>query len=197
MALLVVGLALGDGAPTDCPAPTASTAFAERWPRVLELARRLRDGLAVAGRPRTLVEALVFSALAWAASIGTFLAAGQAIGVELSIGQAALIASGVALATIVPAGPGYLGTFELTAVGIAERIGIPREEAFALALLVHVMILVVTSVGGVIAILACVGGRGGRGGVADAAQRRARRRPTIRRRPRRLRPSRGCSSEIR
>ena len=129
------------------------TAYASRWPRLVELARRLRDGLAVAARPRTMAAALALSALAWAASITSFLAAGQAVGVQLTVSQAALMASGVALATIVPSGPGYLGTFELTAVGIASTFGVDRSAAFALALLVHAMILAGTSVGGVIALL--------------------------------------------
>jgi uncharacterized membrane protein YbhN (UPF0104 family) len=100
------------------------------------------------------VAALAFSALAWAASTGTFLAAGQAVGVELSLAQAALLTSGVALVSIVPSGPGYVGTFELTVVGIAEGFGISRDDAFALGLLVHLMILGTTSIGGVIAMLA-------------------------------------------
>jgi uncharacterized membrane protein YbhN (UPF0104 family) len=72
----------------------------------------------------------------------------------LTVAQAALLTSGVALVTIVPSGPGYLGTFELTVVGIADGFGIPRDSAFALGLLVHLMILATTSVGGVIAMLA-------------------------------------------
>jgi uncharacterized membrane protein YbhN (UPF0104 family) len=100
------------------------------------------------------VAALSFSALAWAASTATFLAAGQAVGVELSLAQAALLTSGVALVTIVPAGPGFVGTFELTVVSIAEGFGISRDDAFALGLLVHLMILATTSIGGVIAMLA-------------------------------------------
>lgn len=127
--------------------------FAGRWPRIVELARRLRDGLAVAARPRTMSAALFLSAVAWAASITSFLAAGQAVGVQLTVSQGALLASGVALATIVPSGPGYLGTFELTAVGIASTFGVDRSSAFALALLVHAMILAGTSVGGVVALL--------------------------------------------
>ncbi len=97
--------------------------------------------------------ALVCSAVAWAASTGTFLAAGQAVGVELSLAQAALLTSGVALVSIVPSGPGYVGTFELTVVAIADGLGIPRDSAFALGLLVHLMILLTTSVGGVTAML--------------------------------------------
>jgi uncharacterized membrane protein YbhN (UPF0104 family) len=91
--------------------------------------------------------------VAWAFSIATFIVGGMALGIELSPAQGALLSSGVALATIVPSGPGYLGTFELTAVGIASQFGVDRDAAFAMALLVHAMILLVTSVGGAIAAL--------------------------------------------
>ena len=84
----------------------------------------------------------------------TFLAAGQAVNVQLTVAQAALLTSGVALASIVPAGPGFVGTFELTVVAIADGLGIPRDSAFALGLLVHLVILGTTSIGGGIAMLA-------------------------------------------
>ncbi len=153
VALLVIALGLGIVAHR-LPGADRVAAIIARRPRLLELARRLRDGLAVAQRPRVIVLALAFSAVAWTASTATFLVAGQAVGVELSVAQAALITSGVALVSIVPSGPGYVGTFELTVVAIADGLGIPRDPAFALGLLVHVVVLLVTSVGGVIAMLA-------------------------------------------
>jgi uncharacterized protein (TIRG00374 family) len=152
VALLVLGLALAM-ALHRLPGADRVAAFMTRWPRIVELARRLREGLAVAGRPGTLVGALAFSAVAWTASIGTALAAGQAVGVELTLAQATLMTAGVALVTIVPSGPGYVGTFELTAVSILTTFGIDPDSAFALALLVHAMILAVTSIGGVISAL--------------------------------------------
>jgi len=153
VSLAVIALGLGIAAHR-LPGADRATAMIARRPRLLELARRLRDGLAVAGRPRTIATAVVFSAIAWAASTGTFLAAGQAVGVQLSLAQAALLCSGVALVSIVPSGPGYVGTFELTVVAIADGFGIPRDSAFALGLLVHVMILATTTVGGVAAMIA-------------------------------------------
>ncbi len=153
-AIFVAVLLVGLGAATvshRLPGATRVTTVAERYPVVLDLARRLRDGLAVASRPGTLVRALALSAAAWAASIATFVVGGQAVGVELTIAQGALLSSGVALATIVPSAPGYVGTFELTAVEIAKLFGADPNAAFAMALLVHAMILGVTSVGGVIA----------------------------------------------
>lgn len=148
--LLVVALVVAN-ASHRLPLAGRVAAVAERYPAILELARRLRDGLAVARRPSTVIGALALSAAAWTASIATFLFGGQAVGVELSFLQAALLSCGVALATIVPSAPGYVGTFELTAVKIAELFGADGDAAFAMALLVHAMILLVTSVGGVIA----------------------------------------------
>jgi hypothetical protein len=142
LAVLIVGHRL--------PGADRVGAVLERWPRAVELGRRLRDGLAIAGRPTTILGAVAFGIVAWTASITTFIASGQAVGIELSLAQGALLCTGVALATIVPSGPGYLGTFELTAVGIAGTFGIGSDEAFAMALLVHASILVITSVGGII-----------------------------------------------
>ena len=63
------------------------------------------------------------------------------------------LAAGVSLATAIPAGPGYLGTFELAAVQIAAVFGVGADPAVALAVLVHAVILVLTSVGGAVALL--------------------------------------------
>jgi uncharacterized membrane protein YbhN (UPF0104 family) len=164
--LLCIGLALGVVAHR-LPGAERATRFIERWPKVIELGRRLHEGLAVASRPRTMTGAIILSLAAWTASTITFLAGGQAVGIELTVAQGALIGSGVALASIVPSGPGYVGTFELTAVAIADGLGIDRDAAFAMALLIHATILVVTSVGGVIAIVALR--RRGAAGAAPSA----------------------------
>jgi uncharacterized protein (TIRG00374 family) len=150
-ALLAAGIAVGVAAHR-LPGADRIAGIAERWPRVAELAGKLRGGLAVAGKPRTLGEALVLSLLAWGATVLAFAAAGQAVGIELTIGQASLLAAGVALVTAIPAGPANLGTFELAAVEIAKAVGVPQHEAFAIALLVHAAILAITSVGGLVAL---------------------------------------------
>lgn len=154
--LLVAALALALVAHR-LPYADRAIAAAERWPAVMRAASKLRGGLAVAGRPRTMAGAIGWSVAAWAATIVAFAAAGQAIGVELTWGQAALLAAGTSLVTAIPAGPGYVGTFELAAVEIAKAVGVPTDPAFALALLVHAAILGVTTVGGVAAFLATRG----------------------------------------
>ena len=150
--LLIVGLAVGVVAHR-LPGADRVIAFAERRPRVAELGRRLQEGLAVARHPRTLGATIGLSIGAWGASLLAVAAAGQSIGLELTIGEAALLASGVALATAIPSAPGYLGTFELAFTTIAKALGLPTDEAFALGFIVHVEILLLTSIGGAIAFL--------------------------------------------
>lgn len=149
--LLIAAVALGIAAHR-LPGSERLIAAAAGWPRLRELGSSLQGGLAVAGRPRTLVTAVGVSLACWGAVILGFAAAGQAVGLELTIGQAGLLASGVALAAAVPAGPSNLGTFELAAVEIARAIGLPPDPAFALALIAHASILVITSAGGGIAL---------------------------------------------
>lgn len=170
VALLIVMLAIGIAAHR-LPGAGMAAAWIGRWPRLGQAVGRLRGGLAVAGRPRTLAEALILSVIAWGATMLAFAAAGQAVGLELRFGEAALMSSGVALASAIPAGPGYLGTYELAAFKIAEALGRPAEPAFAVALIVHVTIFLITSGGGLVA-LSRLGWRrvGGGGSVAGAAR---------------------------
>ena len=123
----------------------------ERYPRVRDLARSLQDGLSVAARPRTIGEAVLVSAVSWTMAILALAAVGQALGVQLSMAQAALIASGVALASAVPAGPSNLGTVELAAQELGKAVGVAPASALALGILIHLLILLVTSGGGAIA----------------------------------------------
>jgi hypothetical protein len=151
-ALLVVALAVLVAA-RRLPGADRVVAYAARWPRVSDVAGKLHGGLSVAGRPRTLFEALLLSCVAWGATIVAFAAAGQALGVQLTTAQAALLASGVALASAIPAGPGNLGTYDLAATVIAGTFGLSKETAVALAIAGHAAVLIVTSVGGAVALL--------------------------------------------
>jgi glycosyltransferase 2 family protein len=136
------------------PGAERAAARLAQWPRTSAILGRLRDGLAVAGRPRTMVPAVALTVISWTCTVVAFAAAARAVGVEITLGQAALLAAGTNLATAVPAAPGYIGTFELAAVTIAASVGLPAGPALAFAVLVHVTILLLTSLGGVVAILA-------------------------------------------
>ena len=112
---------------------------------------RLREGLTIATKAGTIGRALVLTLLAWGCTILAFTAGAQAVGIQPTMGQAALLAAGTNLATAIPAAPGYVGTFELAAVTIGASVGISRDDALAMAVLVHGFSLLITSIGGAIA----------------------------------------------
>jgi uncharacterized protein (TIRG00374 family) len=150
--LLVVALALGVAAHR-LPGAKWVGGLVAAWPRVGDAVRKLRLGLAVAANPRTLLEVVALSLLAWTAALLAFAAAGQALGVELAISQAALLATGVTLVAAIPTGPASVGTFELASIQFGAAFGIETERALALGIIVHVAIFLLTSVGGVVALI--------------------------------------------
>ena len=123
--------------------------YLSRWPRIVYVATRLRDGLRVAALPKTIAVAAILSVAAWSCTVLAVLA----------VGQAALLAAGTNLATAIPSGPGYLGTFEYAGQTIAAAFGFAAAEGLALALLVHVLTLAVSSAGGVVALIRLGWGR--------------------------------------
>jgi hypothetical protein len=134
------------------PGAAQAIATVDRWPAVRRLVASLRTGVRVVQRPATLVEAAGLTVVAWLASVVIFLAAAAAIDVPLPLLEAAVLSSGIALATAIPAGPGYVGTYELAGVAVGTALGIPADEALAIALIVHAAILGVTTIGGLVAL---------------------------------------------
>jgi uncharacterized protein (TIRG00374 family) len=124
-----------------------------RWPRIVGIATRMRDGLRVAALPKTIALAAFLSVAAWSCTVLAFLAVGQSLGIELTTGEGSLLAAGTNLATAVPSGPGYLGTFEYAGQTIAAAFGLAATQGLALALLVHFLSLVISSLGGAVALL--------------------------------------------
>jgi glycosyltransferase 2 family protein len=149
--LMVMAIALGIVAHR-LPGAERIARYLDRWPKVRHVLARLRDGLRVASNAGTLLAAIVLSVGSWSCTVLAFAAAAQAVGVEPSMGQAALLAAGTNLATAIPSAPGYVGTFELAAITIATSVGIDRESALAFAVLVHVVTILITSIGGALAL---------------------------------------------
>jgi glycosyltransferase 2 family protein len=159
--LLCVALAVALAAHR-LPGAGRVAAYVSRWPRAVGVATRLRDGLRVAADPRTMAGAAILSVAAWSCTVVAVLAAGQALGIELTVGEGALLAAGTNLATAIPSGPGYLGTFEYAGQSIALAFGLGASQGLALALLIHVLTLAVSSLGGLAAIARLGWSRSGR-----------------------------------
>jgi len=150
--LLVVALAVALAAHR-LPGAGRAAELLGRRPRIKGVMLRLRDGLRVAALPRTMAAAAVLSLAAWTCTVVAVLAAGQALGIQLTVGEGALLAAGTNLATAIPSGPGYLGTFEYAGKTIAAAFGLAAAPGLALALLIHVLTLAITSTGGAVALI--------------------------------------------
>jgi uncharacterized protein (TIRG00374 family) len=159
--LLCVALAVALAAHR-LPGAGRAAAFLGRWPRVVGVATRLREGLRVAALPRTVAAASILSIAAWSCTVVAVLAVGQSLGIELTVGEGALLAAGTNLATAIPSGPGYLGTFEYAGQSIALAFGLGASEGLALAVLIHVLTLAVSSLGGAVALVRLGWSRNGR-----------------------------------
>jgi uncharacterized protein (TIRG00374 family) len=149
--LLVVALAVALAAHR-LPGAARVAAFLNRWPRAVGVAMRLRDGLRVAALPRTVAAATLLSIAAWGCTVIAVLAVGQSLGMHLTVGEGALLAAGTNLATAIPSGPGYLGTFEYAGQSIALAFGLVASSGLALAILIHFLTLLITSVAGAVAL---------------------------------------------
>ena len=120
--------------------------------------------------PRVIGAALACSAVAWAASTGTFLAAGQAVGVQLTVAQARAADERRRARLDRPVGARLRRHVRADRGGHRRRLRDPaRTRRSPWACSSTSMILATTSVGGVIAILAFRRRRAAAAGATPAA----------------------------
>jgi uncharacterized protein (TIRG00374 family) len=115
---------------------------------------------------RSLLVAAAVSTLAWAADAAVWWFAARSIGIELAPHIAIALSLGAVLGTALPAAPGYLGTYELAALGAAAAVGVDPTVALPIVLIAHVVAVVPISIAGAVAILRV-------GSAGDSQTRRA------------------------
>ena len=120
----------------------------ERRPTLRDLVARFTATLGGPSRRGTLLSAAGISVVAWLLDATSFWLAGQAVGADVSYAGAMLIGGVTVLGTAIPSAPGYVGTFELAAAGMAGILGVPGAEALAMAVVAHVMTLGPMALGG-------------------------------------------------
>ncbi len=110
--------------------------------RVRSIASAFLEGLGALSRRGDLALVTATSVVAWGFEAAMYWALGRAFGDPLAAlltPAAAVLTTGVAnLATLVPAAPGYVGTFEAgVLLAVHGALGAPRALALSYALLVH------------------------------------------------------------
>jgi uncharacterized protein (TIRG00374 family) len=101
----------------------------------------------------TLALAAGVSLLAWVGDAAVWWFAARSLGIDLAPHVALALSIGAVLGTAVPAAPGYLGTYELTALAAASAVGLDPALALPIILVAHLLAVVPISVAGGIALL--------------------------------------------
>ncbi len=103
--------------------------------RVEGLLKTFHQGLAVIGRARRLVPLGLVSLAVWLPILGMFMAFLPAMEMPLSPLLAAMAMAGASLGSAVPAGPGYVGTFQLAVTWCLVMAGADPQKAMAYSLI--------------------------------------------------------------
>lgn len=101
-----------------------------------ELLGAFSDGLAVLGRTRNLLPLAWQTVVVWLPFYGLYLVFLPAVGLPMSPLLAGMALAGGSLAAAVPAGPGYIGTFQLAVTWAMMLVGAPQQEALGYSLLI-------------------------------------------------------------
>ena len=102
-----------------------------KWAHHLEAVRR----------PHVLALAIGLSLLAKAAGLVAIYAAQRSLGVMLPWSSTPIVLAAVTFATLMALSPGSLGIFEMAAIAAYRLLGVPTDEAAALALVQHACFL--------------------------------------------------------
>lgn len=110
------------------------------------------NGLSSMRRPAVVAWTAALSAVVWLIEWGAYYAVASAFDLGLSGAQlaaaCALLLVVVNLGIMLPAAPGYVGTFQFFAVAALSVWGVPREPALAVAIVAHVaQYVLVTAIG--------------------------------------------------
>jgi len=116
--------------------------------------RDFANGLGASHRRPVILIAACVSLVTWGLDASLVWLAALSIGVTLAPDQAILIAGVGVFATMIPAAPGYIGTYELAATVTAVALGVDPESAMAIAVLTHALVLLPIAVAGALALLA-------------------------------------------
>lgn len=104
---------------------------------VLALAQSFAQGLESLRQPRAALMAVLLSLLVWTSVALMFACGLLSFDIHLSLGAVMFVTAVVNLGLVVPASPGYLGTYQLLSVAALALFGIDTNLALAFALLFH------------------------------------------------------------
>lgn len=109
--------------------------------------------IAISGTPSRMLLILGLSLICWGLEAGFYLAIAQSMGLGLSWEAGLVLMGASTLATLVPAAPGYFGSFHLAQLATFTMLGVSSDVAGAATVFTHLMLWGSTSVWGLFHLL--------------------------------------------
>jgi hypothetical protein len=109
--------------------------------RLREAAEAVMEGFGVLSNPAVLARSVGWSFVSWLFSVLTMFIVLQAFDLGVGFDAALFVVATTSLAMLVPASPGYIGTFELVTIkGLENVFDVSRSAAASYALVQHVFL---------------------------------------------------------
>lgn len=121
-------------------------------PKVHALVEQLALGAAVLRQPLAALQAAGLSLLLWTVDAGLYWAGARALGIGalMDFPRAVLALSWAGASAAIPTAPGGLGTFEAVVAAILGQFGATVDQAFAYALVCHMVMYLIVTVAGLL-----------------------------------------------
>lgn len=107
---------------------------------LLGFVSRFVQGARSLSRPADLLIILISTVLAWLIETVKYWFVMQAFSINLSYVDLMLVNGVANLFTIIPSGPGYVGTFDAAGIGVLVALGVRQEPATAYTLVLHAVL---------------------------------------------------------
>ncbi|MBI3566043.1 MAG: flippase-like domain-containing protein, partial [Elusimicrobia bacterium] len=121
-------------------------------PKVHSLVEQLALGAAVLRSPVAALQAAGWSLLLWTVDAGVYWCGARVLGLGalMDYPRAVLALSWAGASAAIPTAPGGLGTFEAIVAGILNKFGATVDQAFAYALVCHMVMYLLVTVAGLL-----------------------------------------------
>ena len=110
---------------------------AKLQPPILHFVQKFVEGAQCLRSPRDLIFIFLTSVIAWGFETLKYWFVMQAFSLNLSFVALMLLNGASNLATIIPSGPGFVGTYDAASIGVLTALGVDRDLAAAYTIVLH------------------------------------------------------------
>jgi len=125
--------------------------------RVEIMGQNFLSGLAGLFDPWTAVRFFALTCMIWSVEVATAYLVGGAFSLNMPLGTVLFVLIAIAVGTLIPASPGYIGTFEYFGISALGMVGVAGGEALSFVVTLHAIAILGSSILGAV----CLVGRTG------------------------------------